>query len=303
MEAGGLIAEVGWTEFDFSFQGEESEIMAQLFGGFPSHGEGQGGHQELPWSDQASSAYCNSTGNGLAVPSDYEGYYLSNSNEALGISSCPASDQLGLVQPQGAAEFLNMFSNHPLAFYGNGGLNQEDPDDSCMTMLDSVTNKRKHSAEELDGQTKGQKRARKGKTKGLKKAKQSGDEDDDIPITSGSPTSCCTSDSDSNASQESADAEEERPKAKARAARGAATEPQSIYARKRRERINERLKILQNLVPNGTKVDISTMLEEAVHYVKFLQLQIKLLSSDDTWMYAPLAYNGMDIGIDLDMQR
>ncbi|KAK6160617.1 hypothetical protein DH2020_003998 [Rehmannia glutinosa] len=66
---------------------------------------------------------------------------------------------------------------------------------------------------------------------------------------------------------------------------------------KRREKINERLRILQNLVPNGTKVDISTMLEEAVHYVKFLQLQIKLLSSDDLWMYAPIAYNGMDIGM------
>ncbi|KAF9665940.1 hypothetical protein SADUNF_Sadunf16G0177400 [Salix dunnii] len=85
---------------------------------------------------------------------------------------------------------------------------------------------------------------------------------------------------------------------KTRASRGAATDPQSLYARKRRERINERLRILQNLVPNGTKVDISTMLEEAVQYVKFLQLQIKLLSSDDLWMYAPIAYNGMDIGLD-----
>ncbi|XP_027356942.1 transcription factor bHLH85-like [Abrus precatorius] len=86
---------------------------------------------------------------------------------------------------------------------------------------------------------------------------------------------------------------------KRRASRGTATDPQSLYARKRRERINERLKILQNLVPNGTKVDISTMLEEAVHYVKFLQLQIKLLSSDDLWMYAPIAYNGLDIGLNL----
>ncbi|KAI3958948.1 hypothetical protein MKX01_023624 [Papaver californicum] len=85
---------------------------------------------------------------------------------------------------------------------------------------------------------------------------------------------------------------------KTRASRGSATDPQSLYARKRRERINERLRILQNLVPNGTKVDISTMLEEAVEYVKFLQLQIKLLSSDDLWMYAPIAYNGMDIGLD-----
>ncbi|CAN8291149.1 unnamed protein product [Cochlearia groenlandica] len=85
-------------------------------------------------------------------------------------------------------------------------------------------------------------------------------------------------------------------KGKTRATKGTATDPQSLYARKRREKINERLKTLQNLVPNGTKVDISTMLEEAVHYVKFLQLQIKLLSSDDLWMYAPLAYNGLDMG-------
>ncbi|KAG8049117.1 hypothetical protein GUJ93_ZPchr0009g510 [Zizania palustris] len=92
-------------------------------------------------------------------------------------------------------------------------------------------------------------------------------------------------------------------KGKAQAGHGAAAYPQSLYARKRRVRINERLKILQNLVPNGTKVDISTMLEEAVHYVKFLQLQIKLLSSDEMWMFAPIAYNGMNIGIDLNIDR
>ncbi|KAK7280261.1 hypothetical protein RJT34_25323 [Clitoria ternatea] len=86
---------------------------------------------------------------------------------------------------------------------------------------------------------------------------------------------------------------------KSKANCGPATDPQSLYARKRRERINERLRILQKLVPNGTKVDISTMLEEAVQYVKFLQLQIKLLSSDDLWMYAPIVYNGINIGLDL----
>ncbi|CAJ2630430.1 unnamed protein product [Trifolium pratense] len=86
---------------------------------------------------------------------------------------------------------------------------------------------------------------------------------------------------------------------KSKATSGLATDAQSIYARRRRERINERLRILQTLVPNGTKVDISTMLEEAVQYVKFLQLQIKLLSSEDMWMYAPIAYNGINIGLDL----
>ncbi|KAE8716725.1 bHLH139 protein [Hibiscus syriacus] len=105
----------------------------------------------------------------------------------------------------------------------------------------------------------------------------------------------CSAEDDSNASGDAA----LNLNGKTRAGRGAATDPQSLYARKRRERINERLRILQNLVPNGTKVDLSTMLEEAVQYVKFLQLQIKLLSSDDLWMYAPIAYNGMDIGLDL----
>jgi hypothetical protein len=83
--------------------------------------------------------------------------------------------------------------------------------------------------EQLQGRNKG---ARKGDAnRGMKKkAKQSGDEDSEIPITSGSPTSCCTSDSDSNASRECADADA-RPETKTRAGRGAATEPQSIYAR------------------------------------------------------------------------
>jgi len=45
----------------------------------------------------------------------------------------------------------------------------------------------------------------------------------------------------------------------------------------RRERISERLRTLQELVPNGTKVDLVTMLEKAISYVKFLQLQVKVL--------------------------
>jgi hypothetical protein len=44
----------------------------------------------------------------------------------------------------------------------------------------------------------------------------------------------------------------------------------------RREKISERLRTLQELVPNGTKVDMVTMLEKAITYVKFLQLQVKV---------------------------
>ncbi|XP_065861368.1 transcription factor LRL1 [Euphorbia lathyris] len=62
-----------------------------------------------------------------------------------------------------------------------------------------------------------------------------------------------------------------------------AKDPQSIAAKNRRERISERLKILQELVPNGSKVDLVTMLEKAISYVKFLQLQVKVLATDEFW--------------------
>ncbi|KAJ4974963.1 hypothetical protein NE237_008137 [Protea cynaroides] len=62
-----------------------------------------------------------------------------------------------------------------------------------------------------------------------------------------------------------------------------AKDPQSIAAKNRRERISERLKILQDLVPNGAKVDLVTMLEKAISYVKFLQLQVKVLATDEFW--------------------
>ncbi|KAH7366573.1 hypothetical protein KP509_18G086200 [Ceratopteris richardii] len=70
---------------------------------------------------------------------------------------------------------------------------------------------------------------------------------------------------------------------KPRAAQGSANDPQSVAARNRRERINARLKILQELVPNGSKVDLVTMLEKAINYVKYLQLQLRVLSNDDLW--------------------
>ncbi|KAM0908027.1 hypothetical protein ACQ4PT_015737 [Festuca glaucescens] len=60
-------------------------------------------------------------------------------------------------------------------------------------------------------------------------------------------------------------------------------EPQSDAAKNRRERIGERLRALQELVPNGSKVDMVTMLDKAITYVKFMQLQLTVLETDAFW--------------------
>ncbi|KAL3623948.1 hypothetical protein CASFOL_032764 [Castilleja foliolosa] len=69
-----------------------------------------------------------------------------------------------------------------------------------------------------------------------------------------------------------------QPKQRARARRGQATDPHSIAERLRRERIAERMKSLQELVPNANKTDKASMLDEIIDYVQFLQLQVKALS-------------------------
>ena len=58
-------------------------------------------------------------------------------------------------------------------------------------------------------------------------------------------------------------------------------DPQSTAARHRRERISERIRILQRLVPGGTKLDTASMLEEAIRYVKYLKRQVQILQSTE----------------------
>ncbi|KAA8546285.1 hypothetical protein F0562_002976 [Nyssa sinensis] len=64
-----------------------------------------------------------------------------------------------------------------------------------------------------------------------------------------------------------------------RAKRGCATHPRSIAERVRRTRISDRIRKLQELVPNMDKqTNTADMLEEAVEYVKSLQRQIQELA-------------------------
>ncbi|KAK6164196.1 hypothetical protein DH2020_001060 [Rehmannia glutinosa] len=68
---------------------------------------------------------------------------------------------------------------------------------------------------------------------------------------------------------------------KIRAKRGFATHPRSIAERVRRTKISERIRKLQELVPNMEKqTNTSDMLDLAVDYIKDLQKQVKALSDN-----------------------
>ncbi|KAL1819166.1 hypothetical protein ACET3Z_014035 [Daucus carota] len=82
------------------------------------------------------------------------------------------------------------------------------------------------------------------------------------------------------------------------------TDPQSVAARERRHRISERFKILQSLVPGGSKLDTVSMLEEAIVYVKFLKNQLWWLIHYHTQQHQNINfnYNSNDYHVVLDEQ-
>ncbi|GAU23013.1 hypothetical protein TSUD_336610 [Trifolium subterraneum] len=57
--------------------------------------------------------------------------------------------------------------------------------------------------------------------------------------------------------------------------RSRAAEVHNLSERRRRDRINEKMKALQELIPRSNKSDKASMLDEAIDYLKSLQLQVQ----------------------------
>ncbi|KAK4273358.1 hypothetical protein QN277_021777 [Acacia crassicarpa] len=68
--------------------------------------------------------------------------------------------------------------------------------------------------------------------------------------------------------------------------RSRAAEVHNLFERRRRDRINEKMRALQELIPNCNKVDKASMLDEAIEYLKTLQLQVQIMSMG-TGLYVP----------------
>lgn len=81
-----------------------------------------------------------------------------------------------------------------------------------------------------------------------------------------------------------------------RARRGQATDSHSLAERVRREKISERMKLLQSLVPGCDKVTgKALMLDEIINYVQSLQNQVELLSMKLASVNPVLFNFGMDL--------
>ncbi|KAJ4805033.1 Transcription factor PIF3 [Rhynchospora pubera] len=73
----------------------------------------------------------------------------------------------------------------------------------------------------------------------------------------------------------------------ASAKKSRAAEVHNLSERRRRERINEKMKALQELIPNCSKADKASMLEDAIEYLKTLQLQVQMMSMGNGMFMAP----------------
>ncbi|EOY14413.1 hypothetical protein QUC31_000026 [Theobroma cacao] len=84
---------------------------------------------------------------------------------------------------------------------------------------------------------------------------------------------------------------QERPRSSSKRSRAA--EVHNLSEKRRRSRINEKMKALQNLIPNSNKTDKASMLDEAIEYLKQLQLQVQMLSMRNGLSLYPMCLPGV----------
>ncbi|KAL8257544.1 hypothetical protein R6Q59_029585 [Mikania micrantha] len=72
--------------------------------------------------------------------------------------------------------------------------------------------------------------------------------------------------------------------------RSRAADVHSLSERRRRDKINEKMRALQELIPNCNKVDKASVLDEAIEYLKTLQLQVQIMSMGTGLCMPPMMF-------------
>ncbi|XP_020234289.1 transcription factor ALC isoform X2 [Cajanus cajan] len=91
---------------------------------------------------------------------------------------------------------------------------------------------------------------------------------------------------------ESVEASKPVPPPRSSSKRSRAAEFHNLSEKRRRSRINEKMKALQNLIPNSNKTDKASMLDEAIEYLKQLQLQVQMLMMRNGLSLHPMSLPG-----------
>ncbi|KAI4298335.1 hypothetical protein L6164_031908 [Bauhinia variegata] len=130
-------------------------------------------------------------------------------------------------------------------------------------------------------------------------------EEGESKITEQTSTKKTTTTANNNSKETSADTSKENSKASevqkpdyihVRARRGQATDSHSLAERVRREKISERMKYLQDLVPGCNKITGKAgMLDEIINYVQSLQRQVEFLSMKLAVVNPGLDFNTDDL--------
>ncbi|KAM7250470.1 hypothetical protein ACFE04_022353 [Oxalis oulophora] len=71
-----------------------------------------------------------------------------------------------------------------------------------------------------------------------------------------------------------------------------AAQVHNLSEKRRRSKINEKMKALQNLIPNSNKSDKASVLDEAIEYLKQLQLQVQMLTMRNGLNMHPMSLPG-----------
>ncbi|CAA7400160.1 unnamed protein product [Spirodela intermedia] len=84
--------------------------------------------------------------------------------------------------------------------------------------------------------------------------------------------------------------------------RSRSAEIHNLSERRRRDRINEKMRALQALVPSCNKVDRASMLDEVIEYLKSLQMQVQAMSMGRGMFVRPMMLpNGMGMNMNMGM--